>query len=229
MIQIHELSKSYGSRKIFDRVSCQMESGRIYALVGMNGIGKTTLLRAITQPEYMDSGQVLIDHIESSIFESKYRLFYVPDSKEMFLNLTGREYLRFIIQLYRQKPEKAEILQRGLMGAFKLDGALDAYIANYSLGMKQKIYMAAALLSGAGNFILDEPFNGLDPESISTLKGILAERRDEGAMILFSVHNLELARGFYDQVIQIDGEHNIMSAKEFNDHRRVSGETKATI
>ena len=48
-------------------------------------------------------------------------------------------------------------------------------------------------------------------------------------MILFSVHNLELARGFYDQVIQIDGEHNIMSAKEFNDHRRVSGETKATI
>ena len=47
------------------------------------------------------------------------------------------------------------------MGAFKLDGALDAYIANYSLGMKQKIYMAAALLSGAGNFILDEPFNGL--------------------------------------------------------------------
>ena len=169
MIQIHELSKSYGSRKIFDRVSCQMESGRIYALVGMNGIGKTTLLRAITQPECMDSGKVLIDHIESSIFESKYRLFYVPDSKEMFLNLTGREYLRVIIQLYRQKPEKAEILQRGLMGAFKLDGALDAYIANYSLGMKQKIYMAAALLSGAGNFILDEPFNGLDPESISTL------------------------------------------------------------
>ena len=100
MIQIHELSKSYGSRKIFDRVSCQMESGRIYALVGMNGIGKTTLLRAITQPECMDSGKVLIDHIESSIFESKYRLFYVPDSKEMFLNLTGREYLRFIIQLY---------------------------------------------------------------------------------------------------------------------------------
>lgn len=76
---------------------------------------------------------------------------------------------------------------------------------------------------------MDEPFNGLDPESISTLKGILAERRDEGAMVLFSVHNLELARGFCDEVIQIDGEHNIMSAKEFNDHRRVSGETKATI
>ena len=209
MIQIHELSKSYGGRKIFDRVSCQMENGRIYALVGMNGIGKTTLLQVITQPECMDSGTVIIDHIESYSFQSKYHFFYVPDSKEMFLNLTGREYLRFITRLYRQEPEKAEIMQKGLLESFRLEEAIDTYIANYSLGMKQKIYMAAALLSGAENLILDEPFNGLDPESVLTLKEILAERRDDGAMILFSVHNLELALDFCDEVMRIDGEHNL--------------------
>ena len=100
----------------------------------------------------------------------------------MFLNLTGREYLRFITRLYRQEPKKAEIMQKGLLESFRLEEAIDTYIANYSLGMKQKIYMAAALLSGAENLILDEPFNGLDPESVLTLKEILAERRDDGAL-----------------------------------------------
>lgn len=170
MIKVTDISKKYGNRIIFENISCSLENQRIYALVGVNGIGKSTLLNAITQPASMDSGKVEIDGIDNREFKSKFQFFYVPDSKEMFLNLTGNEYLKCIIQLYRQNAVKAKETLERLSTAFKLERSLNEYIANYSLGMKQKVYLIAAFLSGAGNLILDEPFNGLDPESVATLK-----------------------------------------------------------
>ena len=84
MIKITDLSKKYGRKTILENVSCLLEDYRIYALVGVNGIGKSTLLNAVTQPAKMDSGKVEIDGIDNRKYESKFRFFYVPDSKEMF-------------------------------------------------------------------------------------------------------------------------------------------------
>ena len=77
------------------------------------------------------------------------------------------------------------------------------YIGNYSLGMKQKVYLIAAFLTGTGNLILDEPFNGLDPESIIVLKKLLTDYRDKGNLILFSSHNLDLVANFCDSIVFI--------------------------
>ena len=196
MIEIIDLSKKYGNNAILENVSCSLENQRIYALVGVNGIGKSTLLNAVTQPANLDSGKVEVDGINSQKYESKFHFFYVPDSKEMFLNLTGNEYLKCIIQLYRQDVVKSDETLKKLSIAFKLDRSLNEYIANYSLGMKQKVYLMAAFLSGAGNLILDEPFNGLDPESVAMLKNLLSEYRDRGNLVLFSIHNLDLFANF---------------------------------
>ena len=99
MIKATDISKKYGNKIIFENISCSLDNQRIYALVGINGIGKSTLLNAITQPASMDSGKGEIDGIDNREFKSKFQFFYVPDKKEMFLNLTGNEYLKCIIQM----------------------------------------------------------------------------------------------------------------------------------
>ena len=93
VIKIAGISKKYGNRIILENISCSLNNHRIYALAGVNGIGKSTLLNAITQPAGIDSGTVEIDGIDNREFSSKFHFFYVPDSKEMFLNIETQETL----------------------------------------------------------------------------------------------------------------------------------------
>ena len=180
----------------------------IYALVGVNGIGKSTFLNSIIQPSTLDKGSVKIDDIPSTDFTAKYHYAFVPDTKDMFLNLTGKEYLQFVSELYNQK-EKFDELLAIYIPKLKLENSLEQTISSYSLGMKQKIYLAGAFMSNAQNIILDEPFNAIDPESTSIIKKILFDLKDTGKMILFSVHNLDLVSNFCDKIIFIDNRHSI--------------------
>lgn len=204
MIQINHLSKKYGSKIILEQVCCQLENHRIYGLAGVNGAGKSTLLQAIAQPEVIDSGNVKVDGIDSRVFESRYHFFYIPDNKEMFLNLSGKEYLKFVVKIYHQDKKKADERLRKLSSAFGMEPSLDECIGRYSFGMKQKVYLMAAFLSGAGNFILDEPFNGLDFKSADALKQMLLEYRNAGNLILLSIHNPDFISGLCDSVIFMD-------------------------
>ena len=81
MIQVNELSKKYNDKIIFENVYCLLENNHIYGLVGVNGIGKSTLLNAITQSDSMDTGMIEIDNIDNREFESKFHFFYVPDNR----------------------------------------------------------------------------------------------------------------------------------------------------
>ena len=122
--------------------------------------------------------------------------------------LTGKEYLQFVSELYNQK-EKFDELLAIYIPKLKLENSLEQTISSYSLGMKQKIYLAGAFMSNAQNIILDEPFNAIDPESTSVIKKILFDLKDTGKMILFSVHNLDLVSNFCDRIIFIDNRHSI--------------------
>ena len=204
-----------------DAFKTAMEEGEYVAIMGPSGCGKSTLLNAVTQPANLDSGKVEVDGINSQKYESKFHFFYVPDSKEMFLNLTGNEYLKCIIQLYRQDVVKSDETLKKLSIAFKLDRSLNEYIANYSLGMKQKVYLMAAFLSGAGNLILDEPFNGLDPESVAMLKNLLSEYRDRGNLVLFSIHNLDLVANFCDDIVFIDKQRKVFQTENPKDFKQL--------
>ena len=208
MIEINNLSKSYGINKIFENESITLTNSCIYALVGVNGIGKSTFLNSIIQPSTLDKGSVKIDDIPSIDFTAKYHYAFVPDTKDMFLNLTGKEYLQFVSELYNQK-EKFDELLAIYIPKLNLENSLEQTISSYSLGMKQKIYLAGAFMSNAQNIILDEPFNAIDPESTSIIKKILFDLKDTGKMILFSVHNLDLVSNFCDKIIFIDNRHSI--------------------
>ncbi len=220
MIQVNKLSKKYGDKIIFENISCSLENRHIYGLAGVNGIGKSTLLNAITQPDSIDSGTIKIDEIDNQKFESKLHFFYIPDNKEMFLNLSGREYLKLVVKLYHQTSKAAAEKLQKLSAAFNLEQSLNDYIDHYSLGMKQKIYLIAGFLSGAGNLILDEPFNGLDLEGVAALKQMLIAYRDAGNLVLFSIHNLDLIVNFCDDVIFIDKQRKVLQFNNPQDFKQ---------
>lgn len=94
-------------------------------------------------------------------------------------------------------------------------------VRHYSLGMKQKVYLMAAFLSGAGNLILDEPFNGLDPESVAMLKNLLSEYRDRGNLVLFSIHNLDLVANFCDDIVFIDKQRKVFQTENPKDFKQL--------
>lgn len=221
MIEIKNLNKSYSDNKILENISFTLMDSNIYALVGRNGMGKTTLLNSIVQDCFKDSGEVNIEGISFNQMKAKLQFFYVPDNKEMFLNLTGNEYLKFIAKLYHQNEEQTDVNMKKLAIDFHMEKHLNEYISNYSLGMKQKIYIMAAFLSNAKNLILDEPFNGLDPESIAILKRLLLKYRDQGNMILFSMHNLDLVSNFSDKVIFLDKHRKISIVDNLNNFKEL--------
>ena len=213
MIKIENLSKTYEKKNIFHALSLTLYDTQIYALVGVNGIGKTTFLNSITQSAFRTNGNVLIDSIPNSAFESKYHFFFIPDHKDMFLNLSGNEYLSFIINIYKCDFTAASTAAYKITSLLKISADLNKPLSSYSLGMKQKIYLTGALISGATNLIL-EPFNGLDPESCIVIKNLLKDYcYCKHNMILFSVHNLDLVSNFSDTIILINKDRQLLSLK----------------
>ena len=132
----------------------------------------------------------------------------------MFLNLSGNEYLSFIINIYKCDFTAASTAAHKITSLLKISADLNKPLSSYSLGMKQKIYLTGALISGATNLILDEPFNGLDPESCIVIKNLLKDYcYCKHNMILFSVHNLDLVSNFSDTIILINKDRQLLSLK----------------
>ena len=211
MIEVKSISKAYGTKKIFNSLGYDFINNTIYALIGVNGIGKSTFLNLLTQSGFRDTGLVQVDKISIDKFDSKYHFFYVPDRKDMFLNLTGMEYLSFISKIYDMDSHIAASQIEELTSILKLKNDLGKCLKNYSLGMKQKIYLIAAFISGANNLLFDEPFNGLDPEISYIVKKIILEYKSDNTLIIYSLHNLDMVSNFCDVILFIDKNHEIYS------------------
>jgi ABC-2 type transport system ATP-binding protein len=118
---------------------------------------------------------------------------YVPDQPLLYDRLTGRELLQFLAQLRRQPRGPAEERIGELLAAVDLAAAAERLCGTYSLGMKRKLSLAAALLHRPGVLLLDEPFNGLDPQGARRLKDLLSRLASEGAAVFLSTHDLATA------------------------------------
>lgn len=217
MIKVNNICKNYNDKVILKSVNLTCKEGEIYALVGSNGAGKTTLMNIIAGSIQSDFGNVLINDINTKEHKSRYHLFFVPDDKEMFTSLTGLEYISFILNIYDVKIKLIEYQLQNLLSAFKMHNDVNKLISNYSLGMKQKIYVIAAFLSGASNIILDEPFNCLDPEMSRVLKDQISIAIKEGKTILYSTHNLDTVSRFCDEVMILGKNHEIYPISNMED------------
>lgn len=206
MISIVNVSKSFGNNKAVNSLSLDIKNGEIFGLLGPNGAGKSTTLKMITGILKPDNGDVLIEgnSIVTNSIEAKMNFGFVPDSPNMFLGMTGENYLSFIASCYRIEKSKAMERAIELSKKFEIFDNLHEVIANYSHGMRQKIFICGSLLHNPNNWILDEPLTGLDPEAAFQVKNTMQEMADESKSILFSTHVLDVAERVCDRIGIID-------------------------
>lgn len=207
MIELKNISKAYLKNKnIIENLNLTIKNSEIFGFLGPNGAGKTTTIKMITGIIKPSNGEVYIDgiSIKEKPLEAKKNFSYVPDSPDMFLSLTGNEYLNFMADMYNIPLKiRTERINNFAM-QFEIIENLDQRILEYSHGMRQKIVLIGALLNDSNNLILDEPMVGLDPKAAYVLKKIMREYANANKTVLFSTHVLEIAEKICDRVCIIN-------------------------
>lgn len=202
MLEINNLTKIYGNLKAVNNVSLKVSDGEIFAFIGHNGAGKTTTIKSIMGILSFDQGSITLDGIDIKTDPIKFKEIsaYIPDTPEIYGNLTGIQYLNFISSIYKldKDTNKENILR--LSKDFELDKRLNDQISSYSHGMKQKLSLISAFIRKPKLLILDEPFVGLDPNASFKMKALMKEMANEGSIIFFSTHVLEVAEKFCDHI-----------------------------
>ena len=207
MLQINNLSRSFGSVQAVDDLSFTTNPGEIFALLGPNGAGKTTTIKLVLGMLRPDNGRIFfkdkeINHSEDNSY--KARIGYVPENCALYENLTGLEYLEFISNLHHLDPHKAVSRASRMLDLVDLSDKANSQIRDYSKGMKQKILIISALLHNPELVILDEPFSGLDANAVLLFKELLREQAHQGRTVIFCSHVLEVVERLVDRLLIID-------------------------
>lgn len=202
MIEIKNLTKSYGDKKAVDDISFEVKDGELFAFIGHNGAGKTTTIKSIVGINDFNSGDILINgkSIKEKPMECKKEIAYVPDNPDLYENMKAINYINFICDMYDtpEKVRKENTIKFAKM--FEIEDKLNDTISTFSHGMKQKIALISALVHEPKILIMDEPFVGLDPKAVYDMKTIMKEMCKEGKTIFFSTHILDVAEKLCDRV-----------------------------
>ena len=203
MIEIKNVSKSYdGKKKALEDVSFKINNGEIFAFIGHNGAGKTTMIKSIIGILNFDEGDILINDksIKKEPIECKKMMAYVPDNPDLYENMKAINFINFICDMYEVSEEdrKERILKYSKL--FEIDDKLNDDISSFSHGMKQKVAIISSLAHDPDILIMDEPFVGLDPKAVYDMKEIMKEMVNNGKTIFFSTHILDVAEKICDRV-----------------------------
>jgi len=190
IIEINQLTKQFKTKLAVEKASFKIFEGEIFGLIGQNGAGKSTLLKMIGGLIYPSSGEIyLFDraiHGNHSYFE---RMGLLIEEPGLYPHYTAYENLDFIAMSYGLKGRKKHV--KYLMKLVGLDELNKTKVKNYSMGMKQRLGIAAALMGNPDILILDEPINGLDPQGIVEIRNLILELNKMGMTIIISSHILE--------------------------------------
>jgi ABC-2 type transport system ATP-binding protein len=214
MIKVENFGKTYGSHRAVRDLSFDVAAGCILGLVGPNGSGKTTTLRALAGVLRPSCGRLRVAgyDLAAEPLEAKQRLAFVPDVPHLFENLTVWEHLEFTARVYQRDDwqEAAESLLR----EFELREQRDRMADQLSLGMSQKVVICCALLHEPEVLLLDEPLAGLDPRGIRTLHQTLKRQAGTGASIVLSTHLLAQIGNLCDRFLILkDGRRIVYGSK----------------
>ncbi len=202
MIKFDHVSKLYGEKEALSDLNVTINNGEIFGLIGHNGAGKTTTISVLTSIIEASYGEVYLDDLALSQHrdEIKKKIGYVPDSPDIFLNLTANEYWHFLAKIYDIDKNLAEERIETLSKLFDLSTQKEEMIDSFSHGMRQKVIVIGALVSNPDIWILDEPLTGLDPQASFDLKELMKEHAKAGNTVIFSTHVLQVAEQLCDRI-----------------------------
>ncbi len=206
MIDIRNVSKTYGPKVAVKDLSLSVPAGELFAFLGPNGAGKTTTIKMLCGLLFPSTGTVSVGGFDLVSHGDRARALvsYVPDQPYLYEKLTGREFLQFTADLYGMPPERTRDKIAEVIELFHLDDFADDLTERYSHGMRQRTVFAAALVHEPKLLIADEPTVGLDPKSIRELKTLLRKLADEGMTVFLSTHTLDIAQELADRIGIID-------------------------
>lgn len=197
VLKICNVSKTYKKQKVLNSISMEFEKGKIYGIIGPNGVGKTTLIRIIAGMSSLDSGEIFFNDNanELCLNQLKKNIGCIIEKPYLDESLTAMDNMR--ISGYLNKITDKEVLRKTL----ELVGLTNdkKKVKNYSLGMKQRLGIACLLLKKPSMLFLDEPMNGMDPEGVMTLRNMLINMaHEQGKTIVVTSHMLSEMRKLCD-------------------------------
>lgn len=200
ILKCENLHKSFRKKEILKDVSLEICSGDILGFIGPNGAGKTTTIKLILGLQKIGSGKVLINgyDIQKNFEKAIAKVGAIIENPDLYMYMSGLDNLKLISNLYPNVDDKRinEVIK--LVG---LENRINDKVSKYSLGMRQRLGVAQAILHKPNLLILDEPTNGLDPEGIKDLRQLLVKlAKNEGMGILISSHNLAELESFCNKV-----------------------------
>ena len=207
-IKVENLQFSYSKKKVLNVSNIDFEHGKIYGIVGKNGVGKTTFFKALTNIITNYTGLVEIDGVDiKKNFKILSKVGIVLDDMELYKNHTGLFNLRYFGGL-RGGFDETQALK--LAGELEIEESINEKVGAYSLGMNKKLILLISVMNDAQILIFDEPFRGLDSKSVDWFKNYLLDLKNQGRIILISSHIQEDIEALSDKVL-------VMSNGDFSD------------
>ena len=190
ILKCQDLHKKLGKKEILKGVSLELNKGDILGFIGPNGAGKTTTIKLILGLQSINSGSVEINgyDIEKQFTKAISKVGAIIENPDLYMYLTGFDNLKLVANMY-PNVDRTRIME--VVKLVKLDNRINDKVSKYSLGMRQRLGVAQAILHKPNLLILDEPTNGLDPEGIKELRDLLKDLAQKKKMAIFiSSHNL---------------------------------------
>jgi ABC-2 type transport system ATP-binding protein len=202
MIRTEHLVKTFGATTAVDDLSLTVARGEFMCFLGPNGAGKTTTIKVLTGLLRPTSGRALIGgfDITAQPVEAKRLVGYVPDQPFLYERLTVTELMRFVAGLYELDGDRLDERITSALAAFEVGDSAGQLIGDLSHGMRQKVVFAATFLHDPQVLVVDEPWVGLDPKSMRTVKSFLRRRTGEGLTVFMSTHTLSIAEEVADRI-----------------------------
>ena len=204
-IEVKNFTKIIRKNTVLENISICMKSGTIYGFQGINGSGKTMRMRSIIGLIHGTSGSILINEKElGKEIEFPDSIGFLLENPAFLDGYSGMENLKMLTRLQGNLSEEnlKKLLERvGLAGAGKKK------YKKYSLGMKQRLGIAAAVMENPDILILDEPMNALDTEGIECVKQLIAEQKERGALVILSCHDTDILIHLSDEIFKLENGH----------------------
>lgn len=214
LIEINNVSKTYGNYKALNNISIKVPKQSIYGLLGPNGAGKTTLIRMLNQITAPDNGEIIFNG-EKLNRKHISDIGYLPEERGLYKTMKVGEQAIYLAQLKGVSQKDAEKRLKQWFQKFGISSWWDKKVEELSKGMQQKIQFIVTVIHNPKLLIFDEPFSGFDPINVNLLKKEILELRDKGATIIFSTHNMASVEELCDNIMLINKGEKILEGSVY--------------
>ena len=224
LIQIQNVSKSFGDYTALNKVSIDIPKNSIFGLLGPNGAGKTTLIRIINQITIPDSGKIILDG-KPLVPNDVHNIGYLPEERGLYKNMKVGEQALYLARLKGMTEAEAKKSLKYWFDKFDISSWWNKKIQELSKGMAQKVQFIVTVIHNPKLLIFDEPFSGFDPINANLIRDEILELREKGATIIFSTHRMESVEELCDNIALMNKSNKILEGNLLDIKRKYKQNT----